>query len=485
MQINLKVIIAILVAIIIVTSGISIYFLMDPEEREPLEITDVTGNVSAKQGDIVTISVNFSDDKQVSSAVIYYRRESETKWENASIIGGSYDINIPRNILENWQYYIVVYDKAGTGPIGNPSIDGNIYYTITVAMADDEQIVHTVFIEKATATDCRYCPYAADRLHQLFTSGNYRFYYVNMVEDKNEIAKTRVNNDYNNYGNPTSYIDGGYKVLMGGLHSLSEYGNAIRAAELRNVPQIKINVTATYDEITDSFTTTIVMTNYEENSYTGQIRVYLTEKISRWNDYNGSKYRYGFLDFIINQQITLAARDITEISRSYDSTDLDPENLMIMAVLFSSQKQQGYANPPDQNPFDAYYADACDATEVIEGGDLPPETGIISPKKGKIYFGGNILGQKIFPDYGLKNTFLFGKIIITAYATADSGIEKVELYIDGELYEELEEEPYQWSFRTTKGRLKHLFLRQHTIEVIAYSNSGKNSTDSMIVWGRF
>jgi hypothetical protein len=486
MQLNLKALLAIGIAIIIIISGISIYYFWDTsEDKEPLEITAITGNISAKQGQYTMITVNFSDVQQISSALIFYRKESQTIWNNASIISGSYSISIPREGLDNWHYYVVVYDKDETEPIGNPSIDGSVYYTITVSLADpnDEQLVHTVFIEKATSTTCRYCPYVADKIHQLYTSGNYQFHYVNMVDDKNAIAKNRVENEYNNFGNPTTYIDGGYKVLSGGLLPLTDFITAINQAQSRIVPQIKINVTATYDEITDSFTTTVVLTNFEENSYNGRLRVYLTEKISRWNDYNGSKYRYGFFDYIINQEVSLPAREITEIVRTYDLTDLDAENLKIIAVLFSSQKQQGYAKPPDENPFDAYYADACDATDVVEGGDLPPEVGIISPQPASLYISGKKI--EILKNIGRGNTLLFGKIVITAYASHETGIEKVELYIDEELYGTIEQEPYEWSFRTTKRFLKPFLPKQHTIKVIAYSTSGKNSTDSMVVWGRF
>lgn len=488
MQINLKTLFTIIIAIVIIIAGISIYYFWEPNEvKEPLEITEITGNISAKQGQFVMITVNFSDVQMVSSAMIFYRSESQTTWNNASIISGSYGISIPREGLDNWHYYIVVYEKDQTEPIGNPSIDGSIYYTITVSLADpnNQQFVHTVFIEKATATTCRYCPYVADKLHQLYNSGDYRFYYVNMVDDKNNLANTRVWDEFNNLGNPTTYIDGGYKVLRGGLLPLSDYIAAIREAENRQVPLITINATATYNENTNSFTTTVTLTNYEQNPYTGRLRVYLTEKISRWNDYNGSKYLNSFYDYIINQEINLPAQEITEISRSYDATDLDPENLRIIAVLFSSQKQQGYANPPDGNPFDAYYADACAATDVIEGGDLPPEVGIISPQQNKWYIRGELVGRNLNQDLTFKITRLFGNIEITAYASHETGIEKVELYIDGALFSTLEQEPYQWSFRTTNTPFKPPLARQHTIEVIAYSNSGKNSTDSMIVWGRF
>jgi len=87
------------------------------------------------------------------------------------------------------------------------------------------------------------------------------------------------------------------------------------------------------------------------------------------------------------------------------------------------------------------YADAVNATSVAEGGNLPPEVGITSPVKGKIYF----FDSAIFEQLGsFKNTFLFGKTTISVYANDDSGIKKVEFYVDGDIMETIESEPYDW-----------------------------------------
>jgi hypothetical protein len=81
---------------------------------------------------------------------------------------------------------------------------------------------HTVFAEEATATWCPYCPYAANGLYNIYSSEDYPFYFVAMVADKNEETYNRLEEDYNLYGYPSSFFDGGYKVVVGGFDTIEK-----------------------------------------------------------------------------------------------------------------------------------------------------------------------------------------------------------------------------------------------------------------------
>ncbi len=61
-----------------------------------------------------------------------------------SILGGSAGIVIPSNSVESWYYYVTVDDAAGTGPVGNPSVDGSMYFTVSVTDNDAPQITNIV-----------------------------------------------------------------------------------------------------------------------------------------------------------------------------------------------------------------------------------------------------------------------------------------------------------------------------------------------------
>ncbi|KAA0000214.1 MAG: hypothetical protein FE047_01975 [Thermoplasmata archaeon] len=54
---------------------------------------------------------------------------------------------------------------------------------------------------------------------------------------------------------------------------------------------------------------------------------------------------------------------------------------MVIAVVFNSEKHEGYAVPPNENPFDAYYVDETVAS-IPSVDDIAPQLQIINPKEG-------------------------------------------------------------------------------------------------------
>ena len=159
---------------------------------------------------------------------------------------------------------------------------------------------HTVFIEEATAGWCSNCPDVAKILYELYTSGDYRFYYVSLVHDENEHAAQRLDEDYNLYGFPSVFIDGGYKVILG-QQDTSDYEEKLSNALSRDIPELHLEVAASWDESSDEIDTSVSIYNNENQAYTGRLKVYLTEKTSSWYDYDGKPYRFSFLEFIINK----------------------------------------------------------------------------------------------------------------------------------------------------------------------------------------
>ncbi len=97
--------------------------------------------------------------------------------------------------------------------------------------------------------------------------------------------------------------------------------------------------------------------------------------------------------------------------------------------------------------------------------DVAPKVKIIKPDYG-IYIFNQKLGGFIFP-------IIFKQVTVAVDASdKDSGIEKVEFYIDGELKEADDELPYTYD-------LDDPLKRFHTIEVIAYDNAGNTASDSI------
>jgi hypothetical protein len=458
-------------------------------DNQPPQITYTSGNFTVTAGQIATVSAIFTDNVKTTEATLYYTIEGSTIWNTLSLLNGSATISIPSDTTADYFYYITVDDAAGNGPVGEPSTDGSVIFTITVKPNNgEEDFSHYVFIEESTSENCRYCPNVGAILEKLESSHAYRFYYVSMILE-NSVAAKHLSSIYNRYGDPTVYIDGGYKVLLGGTQPETNYTSAIQAAENRMVQKIKVRVNAEYKNTTNTIETSVLVVNGEQSDYTGILRVYLVEIISsKFNDYNGLKYRNGFVDFIINEDISVSANSNKTFTESWDIGSLDYENLKIIAVVFNSTENIAYSNPPaNENQFTAHYADAANETYVAKGArNLPPEVGILSPQKGKIYVRGNLRFSFLYKNKLLKNTWLIGKASIDTYAKDDSSIARVEIYVNDKLVANMTEPPYNWtlSFKLIK---KPLIPKDYTILVKAYDDTNKISTATIDVkaWWAF
>ncbi|KYK25330.1 hypothetical protein AYK24_05160 [Thermoplasmatales archaeon SG8-52-4] len=484
---SLHKLLTIIIIALFIVSSVYIVFYLDNNAKESdttkPTIDSITGDTTCTAGKITTIEAIFSDNINVTEAYINYKSASSDMWQALSILSGSIDIQIPANAKEDYYYYITVDDAAGNGPVGDPSTDGSTYYTITVT-EDIVELSHTVFIEEATGESCYYCPGVSEVIDELFKSGDYNFYYVSMVADYPK-ALNHLNNDYNLYGQPTVFIDGGFKVELGGGHTkeevdVSEYIKAITTTEDRNVPKIMVNVTVDYKNGSNNFTTNIVVKNYEGTTYTGTLKVHLAEIVSRWNYKTGGNIHNAFLDYIIDEEISVEAGGEFKKSENWELSTSDiPDNLIVVAVVFNSEPEQRYSFPADnKNPFDAYFADATDGTYVIAGGDLPPQVSILNPVAGKLHIFGTPLLNTIF-----KATKLIGWTKIKVNASDDSKIEKVEFYVDNKLVGTDNQAPYEYTLRRV-GIFKTLFFRKHMIKVIAYDDSGKTATSEIEVKAR-
>ena len=342
----------------------------------------------------------------------------------------------------------------------------------------DKNQTRFVFIEEATFTTCKFCVDVADILNDLYKSENFPIYYVSMVKE-NEKAEERLEKDYNIYAYPTVFIDGGYRVVYG-KKDKSVFTSRISDALKRERPNLYINVTAEWDKNNSKIIVSGIVENMENNTYDGFLKVYLTEIVStNWQDYSGSAYKFAFLEFLIEENIKLDVNESYNFTKTFADTGFDPENLKIFAVVFNSESVEKFSNPIDDggdgnNTFNAYYVDAVYSTEVVEGGNTPPDVGINIPQQGKIH----LFGTPIF-NIQFRNTFLIGKTTIKANAEDDGGISKVEFYIDGELKSTDKSAPYEYSFRKIDFFKK--LIRKHTITVKAYDNTDKTSQSSIEV----
>jgi hypothetical protein len=129
---------------------------------------------------------------------------------------------------------------------------------------------------------------------------------------------------------------------------------------------------------------------------------------------------------------------------------------------------QEITNPPVPDTWRWFYIE-FDLTNLTKVEDVnPPFINITRPKKGFLY----IKDKEIAP---IGTTLILGKITQRVYAQdLESGVNKVEFYVDNTLKNSDKIAPYEWMWD------ERVFGR-HRIKVIAYDNSGKEASAEMRV----
>jgi len=239
-----------------------------------------------------------------------------------------------------------------------------------------------MFAELGTELPCPNCHVAREALHKVYTSNDYPFYYVSLVDFVDTAAIDRID-EYNIWGYPTVWFDGGYRVELGGIpEGEAYYRQDLTDCGARAVPNIDVILTATWLG-NAQIDIDVDVLNHESFSYNGYIHVYVTEVESTmgWNDTVGHPYTFPLLDYAFNQDITVASSGTWTGSLIWDGHDhsdgqghdfgnIQFGNLEVIAAVFNSDVHQGFSDPPGGNPFDAYYVD--DAAGVWLGTPHPP-----------------------------------------------------------------------------------------------------------------
>lgn len=482
MRHHLKLISLIVVVVLVVSSVYVLFFIGNEDEKvdnKPPTIDFVTGDTTGTTGKITTIFVTFSDNINVTNATIYYKSESEDSWSSVSILSGRADFKIPSNPVEDWYYYVTVNDATGNGPVGDPSDDGSVYYMIDVTR-NKLDLVHKVFLEGGTATYCTGCPKIEQILHELYDPNDPDFYYVSLVSDKNSEAEKRLKDDYNLYGFPTVFFDGGFETccidIDPEMDKKEAFKEKINKIASRDVPDLYLNVSTKWDDDEKELVTDVIVENLEDETYSGTLKVYITEINSRWS--NQIPYHYAFLDYSINKKVTIEGNSDKTFSGKWDVSSsgyskIYPENLWVVAVLFNSESIERYSDPPEnEHPFEAHYADAADGAKVANG-TLPPVVAIGYPQQRYRYIFGKEFGRPL-----INGTVIFGKITLKINFEAEAGVEKVEYIVKGplrEIKETFTEEPYEWTWHK-------LSFGKYTITVNLYDKEGRTATDSLEVY---
>jgi hypothetical protein len=217
----------------------------------------------------------------------------------------------------------------------------------TDIQASITEFTHTVLAEYATTTWCPNCPYASEALYELYSTENLPFLYVTLISDVNQNARDRSWYGYFNIVIPSVYFDGGVDFFIGNAGSAHATADVYRdiineMGSRTDVKDIDIETSVSWNG-NAKMTIDVTVENNENSLYLGFLKTYVTEIESRWNDYSGNPYHYGFLDFAINQPILLRPYQTKTITVQWDGAmdhgglsfeDISQDNIVVQSAVF-------------------------------------------------------------------------------------------------------------------------------------------------------
>jgi len=202
---------------------------------------------------------------------------------------------------------------------------------------------HTVFAEACTASWCPPCATASAAMNEIFYSGDYDFYYVSLVLDKNSYANARCNELDVQYI-PDYVFDGGYTRHVGSIGLPSAYITRIVNSGRRDVADIDLDLAITWKGNAD-IDIDLNIKNNEASTYNGHLHVYVTEIESRWNTNSGDPYHFAMIGkYAFNENINIDTGATSEFSTTWEGSkyglsDLKEDNIMVIATVYNSENK--------------------------------------------------------------------------------------------------------------------------------------------------
>ena len=239
-----------------------------------------------------------------------------------------------------------------------------------------EDFTHAVFGEEFTATWCVYCPSAAENLMKIYDDipdepyYDDKFFFVALITDVNDKADDRMGDYPDVTGYPTVIFDGNDEKVSGGQSDTANYENAIDNCAQREDTDISLEIEMEHLGA-DQLGVSLGMTWNEDApfgdpTFNGYVRAYIVEKVSRYNNYDGDPYHFGFLDYAFEESVELNPHERMELSTVWiggehedkngnDFSDIEYDNINIFVAFFNDESassdkyvlQTAFAIPPE------------------------------------------------------------------------------------------------------------------------------------------
>nr|ACF09758.1 fibronectin type III domain protein [uncultured marine group III euryarchaeote AD1000-40-D7] len=291
--------------------------------------------------------------------------------------------------MKRVQYIAIALILCLTGVTPNPTAELPV-----------DDFTHAVFGEEFTATWCVYCPSAAENLMKVYEDipdepyYHDKFFFVALITDVNDKAEERMDDYPDVTGYPTVIFDGNDEKVSGGQSDTSNYEQAIDNCGQRDDTDISLDIAMEHLGA-DQLGVSVTMTWNEDAAFgdptfNGYVRAYIVEKVSRYNNYDGNPYHFGFLDYAFEESVELEPHESKELTTVWtggdhedkngnDFSDIDYENINIFVAFFNDESastdkyvlETAFAIPPE--------LELEDFDEIV-GGELEIHASAISEK---------------------------------------------------------------------------------------------------------
>jgi len=283
-----------------------------------------------------------------------------------------------------------------------------------------EDFTHAVFGEEFTATWCVYCPSAAENLMKVYEDipdepyYHDKFFFVALITDVNDKAEERMDDYPDVTGYPTVIFDGNDEKVSGGQSDTSNYEQAIDNCGQRDDTDISLDIQMEHLGA-DQLGVDVTMTWNEDASlgdptFNGYVRAYIVEKVSRYNNYDGDPYHFGFLDYAFEESVELEPHESKVLTTVWvggdhedkngnDFSDIDYENINIFVAFFNDEStsadkyvlETAFAIPPELE---------LENFDEIVSGEIDVHASAISEKSKieNVFYSWN---QEVWEDSGL------------------------------------------------------------------------------------
>jgi hypothetical protein len=143
----------------------------------------------------------------------------------------------------------------------------------------------------------------------------------------------------------------------------SKYKNVIISLVLTIVVILSYSVSAMSEIKEKNYNGQDSLITSQSLPYEGYLRIYVVEPISRWDNYDDEPYHYGFLDFAFNDSISINYQETYTDTIIWNGgqagfSDIQEDNIMVIASIFNPEIGKGYADPPTRAKFETHFVDA-------------------------------------------------------------------------------------------------------------------------------